>query len=150
MIHQPHDKLFRTSMSDIRVVSDFFKAHLPAVLLSHLDLATLSLQKSTFIDEAYQSTEADLLYSVKLGESLAYLYILCEHQSEIDKHMAFRLLVYTIRAVELHRKKHPNDPLPLIYPLVVYSGEKPWNAAMDIYGLFREEDLARQVMFKPY
>ncbi len=53
-------------MSDIRVASDFFKEHLPAVLLSKLDLTTLSLQKSTFIDEAYQATEADLLYSVKL------------------------------------------------------------------------------------
>jgi len=138
-------------MSDIRVASDFFKGHLPTALLSKLDLTTLSLQISTFIDEAYQSTEADLLYSVIVGDSLAYLYILCEHQSEIDKYMAFRLLVYIVRAIELHRKKHPNDPLPLIYPLVVYSGEKCWNAPRDIYGLFgEEENLARQIMFKPF
>ena len=151
IVHQSHDKLFRASMSDIRVASDFFSAHLPDVLLSKLDFATLSLQKSTFIDEAYQSTEADLLYSVKLGESVAYLYILCEHQSEIDKYMAFRLLVYIVRAIELHRKRHPKESLPLIYPLVVYSGEKPWNAPMDIHDLFgEEENLARQVMFKPY
>ncbi|HSW70270.1 MAG TPA: Rpn family recombination-promoting nuclease/putative transposase [Gammaproteobacteria bacterium] len=82
---------------------------------------------------------------------MAYLYILCEHQSEVDKYMAFRLLVYIVRAIELHRKKNPNVSLPLIYPLVVYSGVKPWNAPRDIYGLFgEEENIAKEVMFKPY
>ncbi len=65
--------------------------------------------------------------------------------------MAFRLLVYIVRAIELHRKKNPNVSLPLIYPLVVYSGVKPWNAPRDIYGLFgEEENIAKEVMFKPY
>lgn len=151
IIHHPHDKLFRASMSDIRVASDFFKAHLPAKILKKIDLKTLALQKSTFIDEAYQGSEADLIYSVNIGHSIGYLYILCEHQSEIDKDMAFRLLVYIIRAMELHRQKNPGSHLPIVYPLVVYSGEKIWTAPVDIFELFGDEEaLAREILFQPY
>lgn len=151
IIHQPHDKLFRTSMADFRVASEFFKAHLPAKILKRVDLSTLILQNSSFIDEAYQASEADLLYSVIIGNSEAYFYILCEHQSVVDKDMAFRLLVYIVRAMELHRKQNPGDCLPIIYPMVVYTGEKIWDASLDIFGLFgSSEALARELMFQPY
>jgi predicted transposase/invertase (TIGR01784 family) len=79
----------------------------------------------------------------------AYLYILCEHQSEIDKDIAFRLLVYVIRIIELHRKQNPGGSLPLVYPLVIYSGEKVWNSPTNIFELFgKEKDLAEQIFFK--
>ena len=53
-----------------------------------------------------------MVYSVKVGSTLAYLYILCEQQTVIDQYMAFRLLVYTIRLMEQHRAQHPDSPLP--------------------------------------
>jgi hypothetical protein len=39
----------------------------------------------------------------------------------------------------------------LVYPTVVYTGDEPWNAALDIFPLFAEaEELAREILFKPY
>ncbi len=151
IIHQPHDKLFKLSMGEIGIARDFFKSHLPESLLNKLNLSTLRLRKNSFIDEAYKSTEADVLYSVLLEKSTAYLYILCEHQSKIDFNIAFRLLTYTFRIMEKHQQQFPNVSLPIVYPLVVYSGEKLWDAPLDIFSLFGEqESLARELLFKPY
>lgn len=153
-IHQPHDKLFKLSMSQLQVAKDFFIKHLPAELLQELDLETLELHKETFIDEAYKATEADVVYSVKLKGSnnlTTYLYLLCEQQTEIDQNIVFRLLSYTVRIIEMHRRQHSHDLLPLVYPLVIYTGEKIWDAPLEIYSLFGQyESLAREWLFKPY
>ncbi len=150
-IHQPHDKFFKQSMANRQVASEFFKTHLPAELLEKIDFSTLELQKETFIDEAYKSHAADVVYQVRLGQAPAYLYVLCEHQSEVDKIMAFRLLVYTVRIMELHEKRYSDQPLPLVYPIVVYTGENPWDAPLDFFELFGEQQAsAREVWLKPY
>lgn len=151
LIHQAQDKFFKQSMSDLRVAQAFFKNHLPPAFFKELDLTTLKLEKHTFIDEAYKATEADVVYSMRLGKRMAYLYVLCEQQSEVDNQIAFRLLVYTVRIMEMHKKQFPKDPLPLVYPIVVYSGEKPWDAPLDIFSLFGEEEaFAKEWLFKPY
>lgn len=150
-IHQVHDKLFKQSMADIRVAREFFEKHLPPEILAIVDLDTLSLQKNSFIDEAYQETEADMVYTVKMGDKLAYFYLLCENQSKVDDTIAFRLLVYTVRIIEMHVKQYPNSPLPIVYSMVIYTGKKPWNAPTDVFKLFgAQEDLARQILLQPY
>lgn len=65
--------------------------------------------------------------------------------------MAFRLWVYTTRLMEQHLKQYPDKPLPVVYSLVVYTGEKPWDAPLDIFALFGEQQsLARELLLKPY
>jgi predicted transposase/invertase (TIGR01784 family) len=149
-IHQPHDKLFKLSMGEIIVAREFFVANLPSSFLAKMNLDTLKLEKNSFIDELYKATEADVLYSVKTEDSLCYLYLLCEHQSKIDKLMSFRLMVYVFRVMEMHLKQYPDAALPLVYPIVIYSGEKPWDAPLEIYSLFDHEEMAREYLFKPY
>jgi recombination-promoting nuclease RpnB len=151
LIHQPHDKLFKQSMSDLRVAREFFETNVPLEILRCVDLNTLRLEKHSFIDEHYKATEADIVYSLSIGDQLAYFYLLCENQSDIDDSMAFRLLIYAVRLMELHRKKYPGSPLPIVYPMVVYSGKKTWDAPLEIFDLFgKQADLARQVLLKPY
>ncbi len=89
-------------------------------------------------------TEANIVYSVKAGNSAAYLYTLVEQQSSVDPMMAFRLLVYIIRIIELHLKQNPGSDLPLVIPIVVYAGDGSWNAPLEIFPLFGElEGFAR-------
>lgn len=151
IIHQPHDKFFKQSLRDRRVAIEFFQTHLPVELLEQIDLNTLKLEKHSFIDEAYKTTEADVVYSAQLGTSLAYFYLLCEQQTEVDQTIAFRLLQYSIRLIELHLKQYPKSSLPIVYPLVIYTGDKPWDAPRDIFELFGEQEtLARALFLKPY
>lgn len=109
-IHQPHDKLFKLAMTEIAVAEEFFNAHLPEDIRQKIDLTTLKWENNTFIDSAYKETEADVVYSVKSGNSTAYLYLLTEQQSSVDTMIAFRLLRYTIRIIEFHLKQHPGTP----------------------------------------
>lgn len=151
IIHQPNDKLFKLAMAELAVAKEFFNAHLPARILEKIDLKSLKLQKGSFIDEAYKGTEADVLYSVQMGENSAYLYLLCEQQTKVDPWLAFRLLVYTVRIMETHCKQYPKAPLPLVYPFVVYTGEEPWDAPLELFPLFGDaENLAREQLFKAF
>jgi len=130
LIHQPADKLFKLSLEEQQVAQAFLQTHLPPALLQHMDLSTMTLEKQTFIDEAYKANAADVVYQVQVQGQPAYIYLLCEQQTQVDSHMAFRLWIYTIRLMEAHLRQYPDSPLPLVYPLVVYSGEKPWNALL--------------------
>ena len=147
IIHSPHDKFFRTTMIQIRVAREFFESHLPPELLQQVDLSTLKIEKETFVTDAFKASEADLVYSVKLNNNAtAYLYLLCEHLSGVDKLVAFRLLVYQMEVMKLHQEQHPNDPLPIVIPLVLYTGKNRWTASLDIFPLFGEqEELARSL-----
>lgn len=153
LIHQPHDKLVKQSLSDIRVMNDFCKAHLPPSMLNAFDLNTLKLKKNTFISPEYKDSESDVLYTVQLEGSTAYIYLLCEHQTEVDPLMSLRLLHYMIRIWELHIKQHPKDtlPLPLIYPMVLYGGKSLWDAPLTIFELFgNQQERAQEWFLSPY
>ncbi|MCE3238889.1 MAG: putative transposase, partial [Gammaproteobacteria bacterium] len=53
--------------------------------------------------------------------------------------------------MELHIRQHPEEPLPPVYTLVVYSGQDPWTAPLEIFPLFgNQEAWAREWLFKPY
>ncbi|MBP6104392.1 MAG: Rpn family recombination-promoting nuclease/putative transposase [Gammaproteobacteria bacterium] len=49
-IHTPHDNLFKSSMADLRVERDFFEHNLPLAVLEAIDLNTLKLSSSTYVD----------------------------------------------------------------------------------------------------
>ncbi len=151
VIHQPHDKFIRLSLGQLHVAQEFFTEHLPPTVLKKMNLATLKLENRSFIDENYKGTEADVVYSVKVDGAEAYLYVLCEHQSTVDHWIAFRLWVYMIRLMEMHIKQNPGEPLPLVYPMVVYTGQETWNAPLDIFPLFGDQHtLAREWLFSPF
>ena len=86
-------------------MEDFCHTHLPTILLEKMDLNTLQWENYSFIDETFKSTEADVVYSIRIGTTLAYLYILCEQQTEIDR-------IYGVSFVGLHHPSHGTAPRP--------------------------------------
>ena len=53
--------------------------------------------------------------------------------------------------MELHYKQHPEHPLPIVYTMVVYTGEDIWTAPHDIVDLLPEpKALARDVFYSTY
>lgn len=150
-IHQPHDKFFKLSLSQPQVAREFFTEHLPARVLEKINLATLKLENHSFIDENYKGTEADIVYSVEIEGAAGYVFLLCEHQSSIDRRIAFRLWVYIIRLLEMHLKLNPDQALPLVYPVVIYTGPAAWDAPLEIFPLFGTQSaLAREWLFQPF
>jgi len=63
-----------------------------------------------------------------LKDTEIYLYILLEFQSTVDKFIAFRMLQYVM---ELYREliyKHRVKTLPVVFPLLLYNGDRKWTA----------------------
>jgi predicted transposase/invertase (TIGR01784 family) len=150
-IQSPHDKYFRRSMSYPQVAQDFFETHLPEKIKMIADLKTLRLRKESYLDQELKESLTDILFSVNLDNKGGYLYVLVEHQSTVDKLMAFRLLKYQILIMEQHLKENKDKQLPLIYPLVFYTGSKKYNASTDLFDLFAEsQELAREIFLKPF
>ena len=44
--------------------------------------------------------------------------------------------------MERHLKQYPDQPLPLIYPFVIYNGEQPWDGSVDLFALSFDPSMA--------
>ena len=68
-IKHPHDRLFRSVFSEASEAAGLLQTALPAELRNKLDWTTLNLKDGTFLDEALQESESDLLYEAAYRES---------------------------------------------------------------------------------
>lgn len=141
----PHDAIFKTFLRHGETAKDFLEAHLPPLLRPYCDLDTLKLEPESFLDETLRSRYSDVLYSLKTGNSEGYIYVIIEHQSSPDDHMAFRLLRYAIAAMQRHLDIGYKK-IPLVIPILFYHGEEtPYPHSMDWIEEFEDPELARQV-----
>ena len=63
--------------------------------------------------------------------------------------MPLRIFKYILRICDEHRKKHPKAKLPVIYPMIYYTGSSPYNASTSIFDLFDDKELARTTLLSP-
>jgi len=134
---QEHDKFFREIMQDMRVARDFVKAHLPQDVLTAIDLDYLELQPRTLTDETRRESAVDVLFKTRIDGQEGYLFILAEHQSVPDPLMPFRIIHYTCKVIARHLRQQKSQGkdtsrIPLVYPIVVYHGKRPWKYSRDI------------------
>ncbi|MGH9939886.1 MAG: Rpn family recombination-promoting nuclease/putative transposase, partial [Blastocatellia bacterium] len=127
-ITNPHDRFFKEVLSRPETAADFLANYLPPDVAAALDLSALELIKDSFTDEELRQHFSDLLYSTRLkGGQPALVYLLFEHKSEPEKEVSLQLLRYKTRIWE----RLPRDEtglLPPVIPLVLYHGQKKWNA----------------------
>jgi predicted transposase/invertase (TIGR01784 family) len=147
--NSPHDKFFKITMTRPEVAKKFLTQYLPENIKDNIDFNTLTLQKESFIDRRMKGLFVDLLYSAKFGKNQGYIYILFEHLSSPDKKIAFRLLKYMINIMDYHLLY--NKKLPLVFPIILYTGKNNQIHSIDIFDLFGEEkELARSILLNPY
>lgn len=154
----PHDEFFKRNIADLSIAKDFFTAHLPQIILNQIQLDTLHMESTVFIDEELKSRLDDMLYRVKLHhhEDEAYLYLLVDHQSTPDPLMAFRLTYYIMQVLDRHvreakRKKVSPLPLPLIWSAVFYNGQDIYDKERCLFKLFGEyEAFAEKLFTEPF
>ena len=88
-----------------------------------------------------EQAENDLIWSApsaRQGEDdREQMFYLVEVQSTVEPDMALRMINY----VSLHGMQLRSDydlPLPLIAPVVLYTGERPWDVALDSGEMFAD------------
>lgn len=120
------------------MVQELFQTFVRESWVAQLDFSTLVKVGGSYVTDDLRDREDDVIWKVRIGESWIYLYILLEFQSSVDRFMAVRLLTYTgllyqdlIKSGQIKGKQK----LPPVFPLVLYNGEKRWNAATSIADL---------------
>ena len=129
-LHQPHDKLVKSTFSDPDNARAFLQAHLPNNLVRRMDWTSLSLLSGSFIDPEFAATSSDLLFTAKIDGHPVFLYILFEHQNQEDPLIGLRLLTYMVRIWNDYLRNNPGaTKLPAILPLVLAQDSKPWKSS---------------------
>ena len=117
----PHDAVFKQFLCHPDTARDFLSIHLPAKLQALCNLQTLKLESGSFIETDLRARYSDVLWSLKTAQGDGYIYVVIEHQSSPDAHMAFRLMRYALAAMQRHLDAG-HESLPLVIPMLFYHG----------------------------
>ena len=124
MVNHQHDKIFRTVLDR---KSDAL-ALINKALNTQLEVQEIEKYNSSFINKVFQNREADIVYKIKDRS----IFILIEHQTKVDYLMPYRILEYEVAimqsAIDLDKIKNKESKIPLVIPIVLYTGNKKWNA----------------------
>ena len=153
-LHAPHDKLFRASMQYPKVAREFLELHLPESIKKELDFSTITACPNSFIDEDLKLLQSDVLLKALVSGEETYLYVLAEHQSKADPLMSLRLMKYMIKIWDFHCQQFGTKtalPLPIIVPLVFFTGKKKYSAARTLADLCgKNAEVMRNILHEPY
>ncbi|ENQ6248820.1 Rpn family recombination-promoting nuclease/putative transposase [Klebsiella quasipneumoniae] len=141
----PHDAVFKRFLRHPETANDFLMLYLPEAIRQRCDFATLRLQSASFIDEDLRAWYSDVLWSVRTTCGAGYIYVVIEHQSSPDNHMAFRLMRYAIAAMQRHLDAG-HKTLPLVVPMLFYHGAtSPYPFSLNWLDEFADPQLAKRL-----
>ena len=119
-----HDKIFRTILDK----KEEAVALINQAIKTKLKPEEIEKYTSSFVNKIFQNREADIVYKYKDKN----IFFLIEHQTKIDYTMPYRILEYEIAimksAVDIRKIKNKEYKLPLVVPIVLYTGKKKWDA----------------------
>uniref|UniRef100_UPI00047E2C0E Rpn family recombination-promoting nuclease/putative transposase n=1 Tax=Arsenophonus nasoniae TaxID=638 RepID=UPI00047E2C0E len=129
---------------------DFFDIWLPDEIKALCDLESLKVESGSFIDSEMKNYQSDILYSVSTTKGSGYIYVLIEHQSTPDKLIAWRLMRYSLAAMQKHLEDG-NKQLPLVFPILFYCGEQsPHPYSTNWLDCFEDRKLAESIYTNPF
>lgn len=130
-----HDNSYKLLFSHPEMVADLLKGFVKEAWVEQCDFATLEKVSGSYITDDLRDREDDLIWRVRWGDEWLYVYLLLEFQSTVDHFMAVRILGYLallyqdiIRTGNLTK----TDKLPPVLPVVLYNGERRWQAPVDL------------------
>ncbi|HGJ5883760.1 Rpn family recombination-promoting nuclease/putative transposase [Arsenophonus sp.] len=146
----PHDAVFKQFLSEKETAKDFFDIWLPDQIKALCDLESLKVESGSFIDANMKNYQSDIIYSVNTKKGNGYIYVLIEHQSTPDKLIAWRLMRYSLGAMQKHLEQG-NKQLPLVFPILFYCGEQsPHPYSTHWLDCFEDRKLAESIYTNPF
>jgi hypothetical protein len=140
-----HDSSYRRFFAHARMVRDLLVEILGEAWVSLLDLDSAEMVPSSFTSGSHKRRESDVIWRFRRrdnGESV-YVYILLEFQSKPDRYMPVRMMTYMGLFFEylIAQGLLPRSgKLPLVIPMVIYNGLRPWGPALELSELIERLD----------
>jgi predicted transposase/invertase (TIGR01784 family) len=133
-----YKKLFSNKVIFRQLLETFVKED----WVKELDFDTCETLDKTFISYHYVETESDIIYKIKWRGKEAYIFILIEFQSRVERFMALRILYYLIGFyMDYLASNRGVKMLPAIFPIVLYNGEGKWTAPVKLGDLIEDHQL---------
>jgi len=140
-LHEPHDIFFRAVFSKEDNARDLLLSVLPQGIIGMLDLESVRVENTSFIDRKISERHSDLLIRTSRRGAPILIYILVEHKSYPDRWTVFQLLKYMVRIWERERGQHgKRKTLPSIIPVIFYHGTREWRLPLNFSSYFVPED----------
>jgi hypothetical protein len=139
MEHRIYDKTLKELFSRPEIVKNFMQGFVGEEFVNDIDFSRIEKKNTSYITKTFKDRYTDLVIKLNMtGGKCAYLYILFEFQSTIDKLMPLRILNYMLLLYEdLIKQKEISidDYLPPVFPVVLYTGTTTYNASTKIEDL---------------
>ncbi len=137
-IHNPHDKMLFASLKNHDVARDAIKNYLPLELVQRLELMRMKPYKTKLVSPQMKEFQADVFYEIPFIDSDESAFILfhCEQESHPKRTISLRVWQYLFLALMEYAENHPGLPLPVPYPLILYTGEAKFTHSTNMFDLF--------------
>ena len=137
---KPYDSAYKLLFSHKSIFHQFLTRFVDKEVFRNLKVDDLELVDRSFISDNFKRREADIIYRVKVDRqdegagSVAadqprkdvYVYVITEFQSTVDKSIPVRLQLYISMLHDLLLRNGHKGNLPVVLPIVLYTGTKPW------------------------
>lgn len=145
-INNQHDKIFRKVLSNKKEAT--FVINKAIKINPEIQPNEIQEYKSSFVTDFLENKETDIVYKLK-GSNI---FFLIEHQSKIDYSMAYRLQNYKLEiiknAIDLKKVVTKDYKMPIVIPIVLYTGREKWNAEVFINKI--EDERFKNIDFLKY
>ena len=126
-IYQVHDKSIRKILLNKKEAVIFINQALRLEnTKNEIKEEEIELYNNQYVTKIYNNRISDIVYKIKNKN----VYFLIEHQLRIDYSMALRIAEYIVAILGIgsQKRKNKNMIIPLVIPIVLYTGEKKWDA----------------------
>lgn len=127
--HQYHDKIFKELLDNKEEFINFIKRFTQYKTVE-LEQDKIEKYNRKFITSSFTTKESDIIYKIKARN----IFIIIEHQSTIDYKMPERITQYCVELIRSIKKENKTKQslYPLICPIVLYTGNKRWDAPLSL------------------
>ena len=134
-----HDSGYKKLFSNQTIFRQLLETFVNQEWVDNLDFTSCEPLDKSFISEHYKETESDLIYKIQFHDREVYIYILIEFQSTVEPFMALRVLNYiTNFYMDFLVNNRDVKKLPAVFPIVLYNGEAPWTAPVNLSALIEQ------------
>jgi len=132
-IHNFYDKSYKNLFSNPTMIQDLLKGFVDYEFVNDIDFDKIRKLNVSYVSKYYEESESDLILKLDIKGKEAYLYVLLELQTTVDKFMAFRALSYIMSFYnDLIRQELVKDKFPPVFPIVLYTGVNKYTAPIHI------------------
>lgn len=136
-----HDQSYKLLFSHKELVENLLRGFIDPPWVDELDFSTLERISGTYVSDDLRERLDDMVWRARWKDRDLYIYILLEFQSEPDRLMALRMMVYLgllLQDLARWMELGATDRLPPVLPLVLYDGDQPWTAPRNVGELIAE------------